>query len=106
MVTYTTRDVMRLSGATYRQIDHWCRRGFLGERLTASTGSGYERTFTYLEVRQVVLGRELIALGVNPEKALAYAAQMLAEDGRLALRSGSMTVLITSGHSAEWKEDQ
>lgn len=99
-VTYTTRDVMRMSRATYRQIDHWCRRGFLGERLQAVTGSGYERTFTYPETRQAVIGNSLVTLGINPEKALAYAAQLLrTTNGRLEMRSGGLTFIITTGEA-------
>ena len=37
-VTYTTADVCRVTGATYRQVDHWARTGRVPGQ---SVGPGY-----------------------------------------------------------------
>lgn len=47
--TYTTSDAVRLSGATYRQIDYWLRQGYITIE-DAPSGSGNHRHFTRQEV--------------------------------------------------------
>lgn len=44
-MSWTSAEVMELTGATYRQIDYWSRCGIFGD-LVAHPGSGYERRFT------------------------------------------------------------
>lgn len=56
-----TPDFARRAGATYRQVDYWCRTGLL-RPVKAAHGSGSQRVFDAREVRvaraiQVLLGR-------------------------------------------------
>lgn len=51
---FTTREVVEMTGATYRQIDYWCRTGLIpGHR--ESVGSGRRRRFTEADVRRARL---------------------------------------------------
>ena len=43
--TYTTMDVSRLTGATYRMLDHWARQGYIPGQCEP-LGSGHRRTWT------------------------------------------------------------
>ena len=45
--TYSTVEVCRITGATYRQLDWWCRTGRIpGQPSGAATGSGRRRRWT------------------------------------------------------------
>lgn len=49
--TWTTREVARMTGATYRQLDYWCREGMIdGQRAGAWHGSGKYRQWTRADV--------------------------------------------------------
>jgi hypothetical protein len=45
MTTLSTAALMNRSGATYRQVDYWCRLGFFGPELATPLGSGHARSF-------------------------------------------------------------
>ena len=48
---YSTSDVARMIGATYRQVDHWARKGYIpGQAAGAGTGSGHYRRWTQADV--------------------------------------------------------
>lgn len=68
----TTTQVCDQTGATYRQLDHWCRRGYLhpdGEGL----GQGRPRTWPPEEVRVVAVMVRLVAAGISPTVAAEVA---------------------------------
>lgn len=68
----TTTEVCNQTGATYRQLDHWCRRGYLrpaGEGL----GQGRPRTWPAEEVRVVAVMVRLVAAGLAPPVAAQVA---------------------------------
>ena len=52
---YSTVEVAELTGATYRQLDHWCRRGFIPGQPTMGIGSGHRRLWTDKQVEEVEL---------------------------------------------------
>jgi DNA-binding transcriptional MerR regulator len=61
-------DVQDLTGATYRQLDYWCRTyGICADR---DTGQGTSRTFTITEARVV---RALVLLGEHGVTVGTYA---------------------------------
>lgn len=49
---YGAKEVMQLTGVTYRQLDYWSRRGFLG-LVTGGGGSGRRRQWTHDQVVNV-----------------------------------------------------
>src|SRR6187399_698697 len=54
--TYSTHDVARMTGATYRQVDYWARQGMIpGQAPGAACGSGHPRTWAADQVRRVRL---------------------------------------------------
>lgn len=40
-----TRELIKRTGATFRQIDHWCRMGVIPTVGKQTPGSGYYRSF-------------------------------------------------------------
>jgi DNA-binding transcriptional MerR regulator len=54
--TYSTVEVCRLTGATYRQLDYWCRTGRIsGQPVGRGTGSGHRRRWTQAQVAEATL---------------------------------------------------
>lgn len=52
---------------TYRQLDHWCVKGWL--RPDHRGGTGYARTFSGDEVRVARVMARLVAAGLTPAAA-------------------------------------
>lgn len=61
--TFTSSEVLLLTGVTYRQLDHWTRTGrIVGPSVEVGRGSGHSRVFSEEDVVEVaVLARLLIA---------------------------------------------
>lgn len=55
---WRSREVVRITGATYRQLDYWCRAGLVPGH-EAGNGYGFPRFFDY---RQIRLVRGLVAV--------------------------------------------
>lgn len=51
MVTYTSREVCKLAGCSYRQLDYWCRIGLLQSSAHEANGSGSRRLFEPADVQ-------------------------------------------------------
>ena len=49
---YTSMEVCRMTGCTYRQLDWWCRQGHIPGQ-DAVVGSGRRRSFTTAQVTRV-----------------------------------------------------
>lgn len=73
-------DDMLAAGITYRQLDHWCKTGYLRPAV-ASPGSGYQRKFPPQEFQVARLMVLLVAVGVEPAAA-ARAAREGVENGQ------------------------
>lgn len=58
--------VIRRTGATYRQLDHWCRRGYLAP---GTPGTGYVRDWPESEIRVAALMVKMTAAGIPPKVA-------------------------------------
>lgn len=69
MVTYTAAEVVARTGCTYRQLDYWCRRGYVPGH-TKAAGSGNRRRFTNADVEH--LGR-LVAEAARRRRPLVDA---------------------------------
>lgn len=75
--SYTGPQVCYLGGATYRQLDFWCRSGYLHD---TADGSGSRRRFTAAELDTVRTVVHLLAAGFTLEAAFGIAARLVAED--------------------------
>lgn len=54
--TYSTVQVCRLTGATYRQLDYWCRTGKIpGQPVGSAIGSGNRRRWTPEQINEALL---------------------------------------------------
>lgn len=73
--------VMTRTGATYRQIDHWCRKGYL---LPGTPGSGFYREWSEKEIQITMLMVKLTAAGIPPK----IAEQVARAGGNLEIAPG------------------
>jgi DNA-binding transcriptional MerR regulator len=51
-VTYSSREVCERTGASYRQLDHWARRGYIVGQA-AGPGHGRQRVWTVEQLERV-----------------------------------------------------
>lgn len=89
---------MMATGATYRQIDHWTRSGWLsksGEEESAAPGSGTRRAWTGREYRIASLMVRLINLGMRPRPAARMA--------RASIDHGVNSVATEDGVTVSWR---
>lgn len=56
--SFSSTEVLKLTGVNYRQLDHWSRAGYLGEAVEG-TGSGFPRRYT---VEEVAIVRALMSV--------------------------------------------
>jgi DNA-binding transcriptional MerR regulator len=82
--TRTLPDLTTL-GLTYRQLDFWCRKGYLS---TAAPGSGRRRTWTDDELAIAARMVKLIGCGFTVAKAAEIARGRTGYDTFLALGDG------------------
>lgn len=64
----TSYEVARLARITYRQLDHWTRKGWVVP-IEEHTGSGVPRHFTNDETEHVRIMAELVHAGFAPVDA-------------------------------------
>lgn len=80
--------VLRVTGATARQIDYWVRRGYLHPVGQGGTGNAFE--WPQAEVRAATMMKVLTDSGVTPEAA----ARAARNDGLLASGPPAVRVIV------------
>lgn len=90
---------MRLTGASYRQLDYWWRAGWLAPREAAESpppdrGSGYPRHWTGREQQIAALMVRLTHTGI--------AASVAARMARDAVDNGARRVTTEDGITISW----
>jgi len=89
-------------GITYRQLDYWARTGLLIPSITAAKGSGTQRRYSYRDVLELKVIKQLLDAGLSltlARKAVECLRSDLGEDLSAAnlLINGSGSVLARSG---------
>jgi hypothetical protein len=93
-VTYTSPEIVDLTGASYRQIDYWCRTGRLSPSLRGASGSGSSRLFDKFDLEVVRIVVWLVNEEVPVERAFNVAAQLLAGQSHRAVLNGEFELII------------
>lgn len=52
---YSTDDVARMLGCSYRQLDYWCRTGLIPTQYGVKLGSGHRRCWTVTDIARARL---------------------------------------------------
>lgn len=88
--TYSSVEVVELTGCTYRQIDYWARTGRLRE---TATGTGSHRRFTAHDVQLARYLKALLDYGLELERAVTI-ARTLALGSHVVHVHGDVSITI------------
>lgn len=72
----TSADLLHRAGITYRQLDYWCRTGYL-QPVKATPGTGNLRLFPVAQLGLARLASNLLSAGMAPRQAFDLARQLL-----------------------------
>jgi DNA-binding transcriptional MerR regulator len=72
--------VCKIVGITYRQLDHWDRTGLKSPSLVKAKGSGTQRLYSYSDVLELRVIKQLLDAGVTLQRA-RKAVEFLRESG-------------------------
>ena len=92
---YGRADVLRITGVSYRQLDHWTRRGIVVPSVRPASGSGSRRLYSFRDLVAIRMLKRLTDAGVSLHN-LGRAVQTLRRLGEDDLAS---SVLVTDGHT-------
>lgn len=87
-------------GLTYRQLDHWCRRGLVpGIPGGSSSSQGNPREFSGKQVRWIRIMSELAQVGLNPAQS-SRAVEGLLDAGEYRLSANLILVALDRSPTA------
>lgn len=102
--------VCAIVGITYRQLDYWARTDLLKPSLAEARGSGTQRLYSYSDLLELKVIKQLLDAGINLREArravaclrnggadLAAANLVLAGSGTVLARSGEEIVDLLRG---------
>ena len=61
--------VCKIVGITYRQLDYWARTGLLRPSLADAKGSGSQRLYSYSDVVELKVVKQLLDAGIHLQQA-------------------------------------
>ncbi len=88
--------VCTLVGITYRQLDYWARTGLLQPSLATAQGSGTKRLYSYRDVLELKVIKQLLDGGLSLQSA-RQAVECLREN--LGADVASANLVLTGTHS-------
>jgi len=86
--------VCTLVGITYRQLDYWARTGLLRPSLAEARGSGTKRRYSYRDVLELKVIKQLLDGGVSLRSA-RQAVECLRQDLGTDLASANLVLTGT-----------
>ena len=93
--------VCKVVGITYRQLDYWARTDLLRPSLADAHGSGSQRLYSYSDIVELKVIKQLLDAGVNLGQARRAIACLRGSGGDLATANLVLgtagTVLARSG---------
>ena len=84
---YTTTEVVRATGVSFRKLDYWDRLGYLSPSVKEAEGSGSRRLYSEEDLRLVERTRDLLELGFRLSAICAEGPGALEAKVRKALNS-------------------
>jgi DNA-binding transcriptional MerR regulator len=93
---YSGPQVCGLVGITYRQLDYWARTGLLQPSVASAKGSGSRRVYSYSDVLELKVIKQLLDAGVSLQSA-RRAVECLRED--LGADVASANLVLTENSS-------
>ena len=87
--------VCGLVGISYRQLDYWARTGLLQPSVATAKGSGTRRVYSYSDVLELKVIKQLLDAGVSLHSA-RRAVECLRDDLGADLASANLVLTVTS----------
>jgi DNA-binding transcriptional MerR regulator len=87
--------VCGLVGISYRQLDYWARTGLLQPSVAAAKGSGSRRVYSYSDVLELKVIKQLLDAGVSLQSA-RRAVECLRRDLEADLGAANLVLTGTS----------
>jgi DNA-binding transcriptional MerR regulator len=87
--------VCGLVGITYRQLDYWARTGLLQPSVASAKGSGSRRIYSYSDVLELKVIKQLLDAGVSLQSA-RRAVECLREELGADVASANLVLTGTS----------
>jgi DNA-binding transcriptional MerR regulator len=87
--------VCSLVGITYRQLDYWARTGLLQPSVASAKGSGSRRIYSYSDVLELKVIKQLLDAGVSLQSA-RRAVECLRQDLESDLASANLVLTGSS----------
>jgi len=87
--------VCDLVGISYRQLDYWARTGLLQPSVAAAKGSGSRRVYSYSDVLELKVIKQLLDAGVSLQSA-RRAVECLRKDLSTDLASANLVLTGTT----------
>ena len=99
---FSGKRTAEIVGITYRQLDYWARTDLLRPSLAEATGSGSRRSYSYQDLLELKVIKNLLDAGIQLKVVrgvFAFLRDQLDEDIATAnlVISGSRSVLVRSG---------
>src|SRR5210317_696115 len=88
---YTGPEVCKITGITYRQLDHWTTSSLIDASIRNIKGSGFHRIYSFQDIIQIKLVNKLREAGVSLQKiriALKNIQKVLGDDISISGVSG------------------
>ena len=80
---YTGPEVCKITGITYRQLDHWTTSSLINASIRNLKGSGFHRIYSFQDIIQIKMVNKLREAGVSLQKiriALKNIQKVLGDD--------------------------
>ena len=65
---YTGPEVCKITGISYRQLDHWTTTSLVDASIRNIKGSGYHRIYSFQDIIKIKLVNKLREAGVSLQK--------------------------------------
>jgi hypothetical protein len=89
--TFTSAQVCKATGASYRMLDSWLRQKYIVTE-NPHPGSGHQRAFTFKDALQVAVMVEVSNTGVYPKRV--HPARVIANGGVYRKEWTTMTISL------------
>ena len=98
---FTSKQAEKIVGISYRQIDHWARKGLVQPSLAPAQGSGSRRRYSYSDLVEFKIAKKMRDQGIDL-RSIARAFDYLRN--RLGGEVASANIVI-SGSDVLWADD-
>lgn len=91
---YSTDQVRRLVGVSYRRVDYWIRTGLIVPSIREANGQGTRRRYSQADLDHVRVVKALLDMGISLQRIRRYQHRLRVLVLDLADRSAELLELV------------